>query len=158
MVAVLINLAITLAKAVPAVLTGSPVLWAETAHSLADTGNEVLLFVGLRRSAHPPDRRHPFGYGQERWFWTFLAALGLCVVGGVLSVSRGIQTLREGAPVEDVPIGIIGTQRNQRARQLARSGGEIQHPGAWRAVQRPAHRGRCIVRTMLGVSDRRCTE
>src|SRR5262245_48793771 len=89
LVAVAVNLAITLAKAFAAALTGSAALWAETAHSLADSGNEVLLFVGLRRSVRLADDRHPLGYGQERWFWTFLAALGIFVVGGVLSVNEG---------------------------------------------------------------------
>lgn len=105
-VAVAINLAITLAKAVAAVLTGSPALWAETAHSVADTGNEILLLVGVRRSERPADARHPFGYGQERWFWTFLAALGLFVVGGVLSVAKGIDALAHRSPVQDVGVGV----------------------------------------------------
>jgi cation diffusion facilitator family transporter len=106
-VAVLINVAITLAKAVAAVMTGSAALWAETAHSVADSGNEILLFVGLRRSGRAADDRHPFGYGQERWFWTLLAALGLFVVGGVLSVSKGIDTIRERPPVEEVAVGVV---------------------------------------------------
>jgi cation diffusion facilitator family transporter len=105
-VAVLANLVITIAKALAAVLTGSAALWAETAHSVADTGNEILLYVGLRRSGRPADDRHPFGYGQERWFWTFLAALGLFVVGGVLSVSKGLDTIRHGPPVEAVGVGV----------------------------------------------------
>jgi cation diffusion facilitator family transporter len=88
-------------------MTGSAALWAETAHSVADTGNEILLFVGLRRSGRPADARHPFGYGQERWFWTLLAALGLFVVGGVLSVSKGIDTIRDRPPVEDVAVGVV---------------------------------------------------
>jgi cation diffusion facilitator family transporter len=106
-VAVAVNFAITVAKALAAVLTGSAALWAETAHSVADTGNEILLFVGLRRSGRPADARHPFGYGQERWFWTFLAALGLFVVGGVLSVSKGIDTIRHRPPVQDVAVGVV---------------------------------------------------
>jgi cation diffusion facilitator family transporter len=105
-IAISVNLAITVAKGIAAVLTGSAALWAETAHSLADTGNEILLFIGLRRSARAADARHPLGYGQERWFWTFLAALGIFVVGGVLSVNEGIQTLRNPRPVEQVWIGV----------------------------------------------------
>jgi cation diffusion facilitator family transporter len=105
-VAIAINLAITLAKGFAALLTGSPALWAETAHSLADSGNEVLLFVGLRRSVRVADARHPLGYGQERWFWTFLAALGIFVVGGVLSVNEGVQALRHPHPVGSFWIGV----------------------------------------------------
>jgi cation diffusion facilitator family transporter len=106
LVAVLVNVGIALAKGLAAAMTGSAALWAETAHSFADTGNEVLLFVGRRRSRRPADQRHPYGYGQERWFWTFLAALGLFVVGGVLSVGKGIDSIRHGLPVEAVGVGI----------------------------------------------------
>jgi cation diffusion facilitator family transporter len=106
LVAITVNLAITFAKGFAAALTGSPALWAETAHSLADSGNEVLLFVGLRRSARRKDARHPLGYGQERWFWTFLAALGIFVVGGVLSVNEGAQALRHPRPVESFWVGV----------------------------------------------------
>src|SRR5690348_2153884 len=105
-VAVSVNLAITVAKGFAAALTGSAALWAETAHSLADTGNEVLLFVGLRRSVRAPDARHPLGYGQERWFWTFLAALGIFVVGGVLSINEGVQNLRHPRPLESPSVGV----------------------------------------------------
>ncbi len=105
-VAVVVNLVITVAKGIAALLTGSAALWAETAHSLADTGNEVLLFVGVRRSGRSPDQRHPFGYGQERWFWALLAALGIFVVGGVLSIIEGIDALRRPKPLESVWVGV----------------------------------------------------
>lgn len=105
-VAVAANLAIAIAKAVAAVVTGSASMWAETAHSFADTGNEVLLFVGLRRSDRPADRRHPFGYGQERWFWAFLAAMGIFVVGGVLAIQEGIRSLLDPEPLESVWVGV----------------------------------------------------
>jgi cation diffusion facilitator family transporter len=105
-VAVLANLAIAVAKTVAALLTGSASMWAEAAHSVADTGNEVLLFVGLRRSGRPADARHPFGYGQERFFWAFLAALGIFLVGGVLSIGEGIRSLLLPEPLESVWIGI----------------------------------------------------
>src|SRR5512133_2155730 len=105
-VAVVINLAIFVAKGLAALLTGSAALWAETLHSLADTGNEVLLFVGVRRSGRPADDRHPYGYGQERWFWAFLAALGIFVVGGALSIAEGVYSLISPEPLEDVGIGV----------------------------------------------------
>jgi cation diffusion facilitator family transporter len=105
-VAVLANLAIAVAKIVAALLTGSASLWAEALHSVADTGNEVLLFVGLRRSAGPPDPEHPFGRGQERYFWAFLAALGIFLVGGALSVGEGIRSLLLPEPLESLWVGI----------------------------------------------------
>lgn len=105
-VAVGVNLAIAFAKGAAAALTGSAALWAETAHSLADTGNEVLLYVGLRRSGRPADERHPFGYGQERWFWALLAAIGIFVVGGIFSINEGVDAIRHPRPLADVPVGV----------------------------------------------------
>jgi cation diffusion facilitator family transporter len=100
------NIAIAVVKALAAVLTGSAALWAETLHSLADTGNQVLLFVGLRRSARPPDPVHPFGHGQERFFWAFLAALGIFLVGGLLSIGEGVRSLLVPEPLRSPAIGI----------------------------------------------------
>ncbi|MGI5240817.1 cation diffusion facilitator family transporter [Dactylosporangium sp. CA-139066] len=105
-VAAAANLGIAAAKAVAALLTGSAALWAETLHSLADTGNEVLLWLGLRRSKRGADRRHPFGYGQERFFWAFLAALGIFLVGGLLSVAEGVRSLLVPEPLQSPWIGI----------------------------------------------------
>ncbi|WP_433064189.1 cation diffusion facilitator family transporter [Dactylosporangium sp. CS-033363] len=101
------NLAIAVAKAVAALITGSAAMWAETMHSFADTGNEVLLFLGLRRSKRKPDRKHPFGYGQERYFWAFLAALGIFLVGGLLSIGEGVRSLLVPEPLERPWIGIV---------------------------------------------------
>jgi cation diffusion facilitator family transporter len=105
-VAVIANLGIAIAKIVAALLTGSASMWAEAAHSVADTGNEVLLFVGLRKSARGPDRERPFGYGQERYFWAFLAALGIFLVGGTLSIGEGIRSLLLPEPVESLWVGV----------------------------------------------------
>ncbi|MEV6847019.1 cation diffusion facilitator family transporter [Actinoplanes sp. NPDC051411] len=105
-VAVAANLGIAVAKTVAALFTGSASLWAEAAHSVADTGNEVLLFVGLRKSSGSPDRAHPFGRGQERYFWAFLAALGIFLVGGTLSVGEGIRSLLMPEPLESLWVGV----------------------------------------------------
>ncbi|AEV83597.1 Zinc transporter 9 [Actinoplanes sp. SE50] len=105
-VAVAANLAIAIAKIVAALLTGSASLWAEALHSVADTGNEVLLLIGLRKSQKGPDARHPFGYGQERYFWTFLAALGIFLIGGVLSIGEGVRSLLAPEPVDSFWVGV----------------------------------------------------
>ncbi|MFF5288950.1 cation diffusion facilitator family transporter [Paractinoplanes globisporus] len=105
-VAVAANFAIAVAKIVAALLTGSASMWAEALHSIADTGNEVLLFVGLRKSAGGPDPSRPFGYGQERYFWSFLAALGIFLIGGALSIGEGIRGLLLPEPVESLWVGI----------------------------------------------------
>ncbi|GAA0576613.1 cation transporter [Paractinoplanes ferrugineus] len=105
-VAVIANLGISVAKIVAALLTGSASMWAEAAHSVADTGNEVLLFIGLRKSEKGPDADRPFGYGQERYFWAFLAALGIFLVGGTLSIGEGIRSLLLPEPVESLWVGV----------------------------------------------------
>ncbi len=99
------NVTITIAKGVAAVLTGSAALLAETLHSAADAGNEVFLLVALRRSAREPDERHPFGYGAERYFWALLAALGMFVVGGAVSVWHGVQSLLDPSPLDSFWVG-----------------------------------------------------
>jgi cation diffusion facilitator family transporter len=100
------NLGIAVAKAVAALLTGSAALWAETLHSVADTANEVLLLIGLRRSRRPRDASHPLGYGQERFFWSLLAAIGIFLIGGLLSVGEGIRALLLPEPLESPWLGI----------------------------------------------------
>src|SRR6201995_953910 len=92
-VALAANLTIAAAKGTAAVLTGSPALLAETLHTVADAGNEVLLFVAIRRSGMPADASHPFGYGPERYYWALLAAIGMFVVGGAVSIWDGIHAL-----------------------------------------------------------------
>jgi cation diffusion facilitator family transporter len=95
-VAILANLGIAIAKGVAGALSGSAAMISEAAHSVADTMNEVLLLVAVRRSDRPADARHPFGYGRERYFWTLLAAVGIFVGGGVFSVIQGVNELRSG--------------------------------------------------------------
>ncbi|MEU4876205.1 cation diffusion facilitator family transporter [Streptomyces sp. NPDC021608] len=97
MVALAANLIIAAAKAVGGLLAGSPALLSEAAHSVADSLNEVFLLAALRRSRRPADRKHPFGYGKERFFWSLLAAVGIFVMGGCFSVFQGVEALRSGA-------------------------------------------------------------
>ncbi|HEY1487780.1 MAG TPA: cation diffusion facilitator family transporter [Micromonosporaceae bacterium] len=92
-VALAINVAIALAKAFAAVVSGSSALLAEAAHSVADTGNEIFLLVALRSSARPADETHPFGYGADRFFWSLLAAFGIFVAGGLTAIVEGIYQL-----------------------------------------------------------------
>ncbi|NEC84344.1 cation diffusion facilitator family transporter [Streptomyces sp. SID12501] len=87
------NLLIAVAKAVGGLLTGSPALLSEAAHSVADSLNEVFLLAALRRSRRPADQRHPFGYGKERFFWSLLAAVGIFVMGGCFSFFQGVEAL-----------------------------------------------------------------
>jgi cation diffusion facilitator family transporter len=93
LVAGVANVVVMLAKLVAGVLTGSSAMLAEAAHSFADTLNQVFLFTSVRQGARPPDRTHPFGYGQERYFWSLLAAFGIFVAGAGFSMFEGILSL-----------------------------------------------------------------
>ncbi|CAL9657170.1 cation diffusion facilitator family transporter [Streptomyces griseomycini] len=96
LVALAANLVIAAAKAVGGLAAASPALLSEAAHSVADSLNEVFLLAALRRSRRPADRRHPFGYGKERFFWSLLAAVGIFVMGGCFSFFQGVEALRGG--------------------------------------------------------------
>ena len=118
------NAAIAVAKGVAAVFTGSPALLAETLHTVADAGNEVLLYVAIRRSRRPADASHPFGYGPERYYWALLAAIGIFVVGGAVSIWNGIRALIHPPELEAFWVGVAvllialvldGLSRDRRA-------------------------------------------
>jgi cation diffusion facilitator family transporter len=100
------NTTIALAKGTAAVLTGSPALLAETLHTVADAGNEVFLFIAIRRSRQPPDATHPLGYGPERYYWALLAAIGMFVVGGAVSIWDGVRALIHPPELEAFWVGV----------------------------------------------------
>jgi cation diffusion facilitator family transporter len=87
------GLGVALAKVAAAVVTGSTALAAEAAHSLADSGNDLSLFVAQRRSSRPADDQHPLGYGREAYFWALIAALGVFVTAAAFSLRAGIDEL-----------------------------------------------------------------
>ena len=87
------NLFVGAIKLVAGILVGSSAMLAEAAHSAADTLNQVFLLASLRQSARPADAKHPFGYGQERYFWSLLAAFGIFIAGGGFSIFEGLLAL-----------------------------------------------------------------
>ena len=87
------NFAIACAKGVAAFFTGSSAMIAETVHSLADCGNQLLLLLGMRQAKRPASPDYPLGYGKEIYFWSFLVALMLFSVGGMFSLYEGIHKL-----------------------------------------------------------------
>lgn len=104
--AFLANLGIAIAKFVAAYFTGSSSMMAEGVHSTADTGNQLLLLLGLRRSKKEPDAEHPLGYGKSSYFWSFLVALLLFSMGGLFSLYEGYHKLHAEEPLEQAWIAI----------------------------------------------------
>lgn len=94
------NFAIAVAKGVAAFVTGSGAMLAETVHSLADCGNQLLLLLGLRQAKRPVSAEYPLGYGRAIYFWSFLVAVMLFSVGGMFSVYEGVHKLRHPEPLQ----------------------------------------------------------
>jgi cation diffusion facilitator family transporter len=87
------NIFVCVIKLAAGILVGSSAMLAEAAHSAADTLNQGFLWASLRQSARPADARHPFGYGQERYFWSLLAAFGIFIAGAGFSIFEGLLAL-----------------------------------------------------------------
>jgi cation diffusion facilitator family transporter len=101
-IAILVNLTVAVCKYVVATLTGSAAMLAEAFHSTADTGNELLLLVGMKRSIRPPDSLHPFGHGKALYFYSLLVAVYIFGFGGGLACYQGISRLRHPEPTNHV--------------------------------------------------------
>jgi cation diffusion facilitator family transporter len=95
------NLAIAIAKGIAAWFTHSGAMLAETVHSLADCGNQLLLLLGIRQAKQPASPEHPLGRGKEIYFWSFLVAIMLFTVGGMYSLYEGVHKLQHPEPLHD---------------------------------------------------------
>jgi len=105
--AFLANFGIAIAKTWAAGVTGSGSMLAEAIHSYADTGNQVLLYLGLKQSQRPADDEHPLGYGKLSYFWSFIVAILLFSMGGVFSIYEGIHKLQHPEPLSQIWIAIV---------------------------------------------------
>lgn len=101
------NGAIAVTKFIAAVMTGSSAMLAEGIHSVADTGNQGLMLLGMKRGDKPADRTHPFGYGKEVFFWGFVVAIVLFAVGAGVSIYEGIIHLLHPAELGDPTINYV---------------------------------------------------
>jgi len=101
------NLLVAIGKTIAALVTGSASMVAESAHSWADTGNEIFLLIAERRGARKPDARHPLGYGKDAYIWSMFAAFGLFTAGAVVSIQHGVQELIEPEPADNFAIAYI---------------------------------------------------
>ncbi len=110
LIALACNLGIAIAKFSAAVFTGSSAMLSETIHSLVDASNQGLMLHGIARAARPPDARHPFGYGRELYFWTFVVAIVLFSLGAGVSIYEGIDRLTHPHPIgnPEVNYAVLG--------------------------------------------------
>ena len=93
LIALVANAVIAVAKGVGGIATGSSAMLAETAHSIADTVDQGLMLVSIRLGERRPDEEHPFGYGKDRFFWTFLVAVIIFLAGAIFSIGDGVLRL-----------------------------------------------------------------
>lgn len=98
---------ITLAKFIGAFITGSASMLAEAVHSLADTSNQGLLLIGRRRAEQEPDALHPFGYGRNRYFYSFIVALVIFLVGALYAIDEGLHKIRHPEELTDPLVAIV---------------------------------------------------
>ena len=96
--ALLANLGIAISKFVAWLLTGASSMLAETIHSLADSGNQVLLLVGGRRAKRTATPEHPFGYGRDRYIYAFIVSIVLFSLGGLFALYETRRGVRRRAP------------------------------------------------------------
>jgi cation diffusion facilitator family transporter len=130
------NASIAVAKLVAGLVSGSSALLAETAHSVADTMNQVFLLYSLSMGEREADAEHPFGYGKERFFWSFLAAVGIFVAGAGFSLYEGIDRI-VGAAGKQGPYGVAYAVL---AFSLLAEGTSLAR--AWRQTRREARERR----------------
>jgi cation diffusion facilitator family transporter len=107
--ALVANFAIAVAKGIAAAITGSGAMLAEAIHSLADSGNQLLLILGLKQSRRPPTPDYPLGFGKSIYFWSFLVAVVLFSMGGMFSLYEGWHKLQRPEPVVSpmIAIGVL---------------------------------------------------
>ena len=96
------NLIIAIIKFAAAAMTGSSAMVSEGIHSLVDTGNGILILLGMKRAKQPPDETHPFGYGKALYFWTQIVAVSIFGIGGGMSVLEGISHIRNVTPATEM--------------------------------------------------------
>ncbi len=95
------NTAIAVTKFAAALFTGSSAMMSEAIHSTVDTGNQILLLIGLKRAARPASEAHPFGHGLQLYFYTFVVAILIFGLGAVISISHGLDRIRAPEPIEN---------------------------------------------------------
>ena len=137
------NLGIAATKFIAFAITGSASMLAESVHSVADSGNQVLLLLGRNRASRARTEEHPFGYGRERYFYAFVVAVVLFTVGALFSIYEGIHKITHPEPVRDpavafVVLGIAIVLESFSLRTALRESSEQRNGAGWVAFIRRA--------------------
>lgn len=108
--ALIANAIIAVVKFIAAAITGSSAMFSEGIHTTVDTGNQLMLLLGLKKAKKPADPYHPFGYGKEIYFWSFIVAIMVFAVGAGISMYEGIHSVMDPHPIENVIVsyGVLG--------------------------------------------------
>ncbi|MGZ4777677.1 MAG: cation diffusion facilitator family transporter [Thermoanaerobaculia bacterium] len=136
-IALAANIVIAVAKLIAGVVSGSTAMLAESAHSFADSLNEVLLGISLKRARKPADADHPLGHARERFLWAFVAAIASFLIGGCFSIVLAVREF--GQPLSTrsttaawvvlvISFGADGTSLIQSVRQARRDAKERNRP------------------------------
>jgi cation diffusion facilitator family transporter len=141
------NLGVAAAKFVAAAISGSSAMLSEGVHSLVDTTNEGLLLYGLHRARKEPDRSHPFGYGRELYFWSFVVALLVLAVGAGISLYEGVSHILKPEPAGHLVTNLVvlgvamlfeGTTWVISLREFRRNKGDMGYFEAFRKSKDPS--------------------
>ncbi|HEV2039564.1 MAG TPA: cation transporter [Casimicrobiaceae bacterium] len=130
------NTAIAAAKGFGWAVTGSPTLFAETIHSVADVVNQVLLKVGEVRGRGGPDAMHPFGRGQEKFFWALVSAVSVFFIGCGLNVYHGVRALISPSVIEPFTPLVLGLLLFALALESFTFGVALREIGGWKSIAR----------------------
>jgi len=129
------NTTIAVAKGIGWAITGSPTLFAETVHSLADVGNQALLKVGEVRGRGGPTREHPFGRAQEKFFWALVSAVSVFFIGCGINVYHGVHALLVPEESQPFTLLVIGLLLFSLALELWTFYTAWREIGGWRGVR-----------------------
>lgn len=105
--AIIANVAIAISKFIAGAYTGSSAMISEGIHSVVDTANGILLLYGIKKSERPADDSHPFGYGMEIYFWSFVVSILIFALGGGIAIYEGIHHLIEPSSIENVRVNYL---------------------------------------------------
>jgi cation diffusion facilitator family transporter len=146
--ALVANLGIAIAKFVAAFLSGSASMLSEAVHSLADSGNQLFLFIGMRRATREEDAIHEFGYAAERYFWAFIVAVSLFTIGATFSLYEGIhKVLHSGGKLSNPMVAyiVLGVSIGLELFSLKAAVDEFRHIKAGRSLKQTINEARDAV-------------